>query len=83
MMIIEEPLISLTDPSSELLPPTAYIGIRSDSSHYFNGYLAAVECCSFLKPAKNVYFPNYSKILIIKSQYVDDDDERVERSSTC
>ena len=64
----------ISKPSSELLPPTAYIGGRSDSSHYFNGYLSAVEWCSFLEPAENVYFPNYLKKLIIKSQYVDEDD---------
>ena len=64
----------ISKPSSELLPPTAYIGGRSDSSHYFNGYLSAVEWCSFLEPAENVYFPHYLKKLIIKSQYVDEDD---------
>ena len=55
-----------------VLSPTAYIGGRSDISHYFNGYL---------EPAENVHFPNYLKKLIIKSQYVDEDDERVNKGA--
>ena len=40
-----------------------------------------MEWCSFLEPAKNVYFPNYLKKLIIKSQYFDEDDDRENRGA--
>ena len=65
----------IVKPSSEFLAPTAYIGGRSDNSHYFNGYISAVEWCSVLDPAKDCCFPNYLKKLIIQSQYIDDDGE--------
>lgn len=65
----------IVKPSTELLPPTAYIGGRSDNSHYFNGYISAVEWCSILDPAKDCCFPNYLKKLIMQSQYIDDDDK--------
>ena len=61
-------------PSTEFLPPTVYIGGRSDNSHYFNGYISAVEWCSFLELAQGTHFPAYLKKLIIESQYIDDDD---------
>jgi hypothetical protein len=67
----------IVKPSTELLEPTAYIGGRSDHSHYFNGYISAVEWCSILDPAKDCCFPNYLKKLIIQSQYIDDDEEGV------
>ena len=62
----------ITKPSTQFLPPSAYIGGRSDNSHYFNGYLAAVEWCSFLDLAEGAHFPAYLKKLIIQSQYIDD-----------
>ena len=65
----------ITKPSTEFLPPTVYIGGRSDNSHYFNGHLAAVEWCSFLELAQGTHFPTYLKKLIIESQYIDDDAE--------
>lgn len=60
-------------PSTFLLAPTAYIGGRSDNSHYFNGHLSAVEWCSILDVAEDCCFPNYLKKLIMQSQYIEDD----------
>ena len=63
----------IVKPSTELLPSAAYIGGRSDNSHYFNGHISAVEWCSILEPEKDCCFPNYLKKLIMQSQYIDDD----------
>ena len=62
-------------PPSIFLPSCAYIGGRSDNTHYFDGYLSAVEWCSFPEPNDDAHFPNYLKKLIISSQYIDDDDD--------
>ena len=64
-------------PPSMILPPCVYIGGRSDNTHYFNGYLAAVEWCSFSNPSKHGNFPDYLKKLIMESQYIDDDEADV------
>ena len=60
-------------PPTVVLPPSVYIGGRSDNTHYFNGYLSAVEWCSFLQ-TKDVPFPDAMKKLIIENQYIDDDE---------
>ena len=62
---------------SIVLPPCVYIGGRSDNTHYFSGYLAAVEWRSFSVPNKDAHFPDYLKKLIMESQYIDDEDDDV------
>ena len=69
-------------PPSMVLPPCVYIGGRSDNTHYFNGYLAAVEWCSFTEPNEDANFPDYLKKLIMESQYIDDEDVTPPSSKT-
>ena len=64
-----------------ILPSFVYIGGRSDNTRYFNGYLAAVEWCSLIDPSKDVHFPDYLKKLIMKSQYIDEDDDNAKPPS--
>ena len=51
-------------PPSMVLPPCVYIGGRSDNTHYFDGYLSAVEWCSFIE---SNHFPGALKSLIMES----------------
>ena len=69
-------------PPYGVLPPYVYIGGRSDNTHYFSGYLAAVEWCSFSEADEDARFPNYLKKLIITSQYIEDDDGAVKPPSS-
>ena len=73
-------------PASIILPPSVYIGGRSDNTHYFDGYISAVEWSSFVE-SKNVPFPDALKKLIIENQYIDDDDDDDDddemRASSC
>ena len=59
------------EPPSIVLPPCVYIGARSDSTHYFDGYISAVEWCSFIE-ADDDHFPNTLKKLLMKDQYIYD-----------
>ena len=70
-------------PPSMFLAPCVYIGGRSDNTHYFNGYLAAVEWCSFTEPNEDAHFPHYLKKLIMKSQYIDDEDAHEAKPPSC
>ena len=67
-------------PTTEFYPPYVYIGGRSDNTHYFNGYLSAVEWCSFLQ-SKDEAFPAALKNLIIENQYIDDDQDEMQPPS--
>ena len=63
-----------TKSPSIILAPCVYIGGRSDNTHYFNGYLSAVEWCSLIESSDNAHFPDTLKKLIMKNQYIDDYD---------
>ena len=54
---------------SDFLTSTAYIGAKSDKSHYFKGDLAAIEWASFAH-SKTDNFPDFIKDLIIRNQYI-------------
>ena len=70
-------------PSTVVLPPCVYIGGRSDNTHYFDGYISAVEWCSFVE-SKDVPFPDAMKNLIIENQYIDDEILTIEdKTPTC
>ena len=57
--------------ASVVLPPSVYIGGRSDNTHFFNGEISAVEWCSLLE-SRNAPFPDTMKTLIIENQYIDE-----------
>ena len=66
----------IAKPPSHALPYNVYIGGRSDNTHYFNGYLSAVEWCSVLELNDDAHFPDALKRLIIDHQYIDDNAKR-------
>ena len=66
---------------SDFLASTAYIGAKSDKSHYFKGNLAAIEWASFMHSKTN-NFPDFIKDLIIENQYIEEYDTELSPPSS-